>query len=341
MKKWSIRIGLVILGPLIILMLIEGIWHLIGDPRIAEYDASLEATPKYFALARQGMVRGDPDAGVAFTLAPGFEARVDGNLYRINEHGLRGGPITLEKPAGTKRILVLGDSYAFGFGVDEKDTISAQLEVSIREKNPKVQVLNMGVPGYQTAQEEKVLRRDGLRFSPDVVVLVYYANDNVTATFMWDPRIKCVYVDELPLPNGVRRFLARSILYSRLTKAYTKYLEHEGTLDATGERNWPATSSRLARIAALCKSKNIRLVMVAIPALVSSTEFIEMNNKYNKDHDRVLAFAKQESIPVVDVRALILERAPKPIEDLFLEPKDNHFNREGYAIIVHALAALL
>ncbi|MCA8957300.1 MAG: hypothetical protein KDC87_14590 [Planctomycetes bacterium] len=333
-----LRIALLLGAPLLLLSLIEGVWQLIGDPRIAANRAWLAAQPPHFRLSDRGMLRSDPDPEVAFTLRPGFDEVVGGNRYRVNELGLRGGPVAVPKPAGHKRVLVLGDSYAFGFGVAEKDTLAAQLQRALAAPHREVEVLNAGVPGYHTGQELQVLVRNGSKLAPDLVVLVYYANDNITPTFLYDPRLRIVYVDELPLPDWIKRVMARSILYSKLTKAYTAWLTHRGALDSRGERHWPTTRARLQAIAGWCRAQRIGLVLAAIPALDNSIDFINKTHVYNRDHDRLLTFAKGAGIAVADLRAVLLQRA-KPIEDLFVsrKPPDSHLTGEGYRLLAAAV----
>lgn len=340
LRRWSIRLAILVLAPLMVLLAIELIWQLVGDPRPAIYERSLAKGAPHFQLARLGLLCGDDDPELAFTLTPGFRAEVAGNLYRINAHGMRGGPVTLDKPAGVRRVLVLGDSYAFGFGVAEADTIAAQLEAKLGSLYPGVQVLNMGVPGYQTGQQEVQLRRTGLRFAPDLVVLVYYANDNVTSPFLYDPRIKGPYLDELPLSYGMKRFLARSILYGRLAKAHSNHLTNIGELDMTGLRHCPTTSARLIRIARLLAEKKIAFVFAPIPALDNSRIFANKTHIYNLDHDRVLEFARSQGFVVADLRQALLQHR-KPIEFLFVsrEPLDSHLSREGYGILVASIFA--
>ncbi len=354
LKVWVLRIGMIVLSPLLILFLIEMIWQLVGDSRYPDYDEWLAGRPPHFELAKLGLLRGDEDPEIAFTLNPGFEATVEENVYRVNANGLRGAEVTVEKPTGVKRVLILGDSYAFGFGVSEKDMIAAQLQKSLASKHAGIQVLTLGAPGYQTGQQEHVLRRDGLRFEPDVVVLVYYANDNMTPSMMYDPRVKVIYTDVLPLPVGLKQFLARSILYSKISRAYSLTLSPDdekiepGTteLDARGPRHWPVTSNRIHRIATMCERRKIRFVLVAIPALVDSIKFMKRDYICNLDHDRVLAFADEEGIGTIDVREHLMTRGKPiemfPIEQLFVswdpKPRDSHFNAEGYRLLVHALA---
>jgi hypothetical protein len=73
----------------------------------------------------------------------------DGNFWKIqiNEKGFRG-PSVWEDPA-EKRLLVLGDSFAFGQGVNLEDRFDRFLS----EHRPSWSVVNLGVPGYGTDQE--------------------------------------------------------------------------------------------------------------------------------------------------------------------------------------------
>lgn len=98
----------------------------------------------------------------------------------INSHGLRGPEVALEKPAGTRRIALFGDSFAEGWGVEEEATLRAQLDGLRRPRGQPVEVLNFGVAGYGTDQALLAWTERGAAFRPDVVVLLFYTND------LWD-----------------------------------------------------------------------------------------------------------------------------------------------------------
>ncbi|MGH9748379.1 MAG: SGNH/GDSL hydrolase family protein [Candidatus Polarisedimenticolia bacterium] len=98
----------------------------------------------------------------------GFSADV-----AISSQGLRDREYPLEKAAGRKRILVLGDSVVWCWGVDMSDCFTELVE----ERLPDTDVVALGVPGYGTAQELLAYERLGARFSPDLVILVFVSND--------------------------------------------------------------------------------------------------------------------------------------------------------------------
>jgi lysophospholipase L1-like esterase len=124
-------------------------------------------------------VRRSDDPRLGFELRPGGVARAEVE-YRINAQGLRGPEVTVAKPADTRRVVVLGDSIAFGYWVAEADAFPRQLEAMLNEARgtgPRVEVLNFAVPGYNLDQEIEALRAKALAFSPDLVVVAFCLND--------------------------------------------------------------------------------------------------------------------------------------------------------------------
>jgi len=94
---------------------------------------------------------------------------------RTNSHGQRDRERTLQKPDGVRRVLLLGDSVVEGYGLRESETISRRLEDLYPDGS--TEVLNFGVSAYCTRAEVELLEAKGLRFDPDVVVLVFVEND--------------------------------------------------------------------------------------------------------------------------------------------------------------------
>lgn len=94
---------------------------------------------------------------------------------RTNSHGQRDRERTLQKPDGVRRVLLLGDSVVEGYGLRESETISSRLEDLYPDGS--TEVLNFGVSAYCTRAEIELLEVKGLRFNPDVVVLVFVEND--------------------------------------------------------------------------------------------------------------------------------------------------------------------
>jgi lysophospholipase L1-like esterase len=91
-----------------------------------------------------------------------------------NAHGLRGQrEIAYARTPGVRRVVVLGDSMTFGFGVGDDDPFPARLEARLE----RCEVLNLGVNGYGTDQQLLHWLAEGRRYAPDVAVLVFYVDD--------------------------------------------------------------------------------------------------------------------------------------------------------------------
>ncbi len=105
--------------------------------------------------------------------------RCHDEVVATNRLGFRGGEIVTPKPSGALRILALGDSFTWGWGVASDATFPSQLEERLRAAHPgqSIEVVNGGVSGYGTVQELLWLDRIGRVVEPDIVVLFYYRND--------------------------------------------------------------------------------------------------------------------------------------------------------------------
>lgn len=105
---------------------------------------------------------------------PEFEVEM-----RINADGQRDREYPLDRPSGGWRLLVFGDSFVEGWGVQAEDMVSSRLEARLQSEAPDtpVEAINFGVAGYGTDQELLLFEQSGRRYRPDQVLLFFYAND--------------------------------------------------------------------------------------------------------------------------------------------------------------------
>jgi len=134
---------------------------------------------------------------------PGRKSTTFGQPLTINSRGLRGPEYPFEKPAGTRRILVLGDSYTWGYGVADEELFTKLLEEKLVADGRAFEVLNCGVSGWGTDQEYLFFREEGTRYSPDVVVLTFFFNDlsEVVASMMYGSAKPLFLNSDLELGN--------------------------------------------------------------------------------------------------------------------------------------------
>ncbi len=112
-----------------------------------------------------------PGAALEFTRP---EYRV---ALRINSLGLRDPERPYEAREGVRRILALGDSYLEGYTVALEATVTQRMEVLLRGRGIKLDVINGGTTGYSTDQEYLFYRSEGVRYSPSIVLLFFCLND--------------------------------------------------------------------------------------------------------------------------------------------------------------------
>jgi hypothetical protein len=104
--------------------------------------------------------------------------------FRFDSLGCRGPDYSLSRQPGTVRVLSLGDSYALGAGVHERDTYAARLERLLNENRAggnagiRYEVINCGVAGYGVAEAEKLYVTLGRRLEPDIVLLSLAPGDD-------------------------------------------------------------------------------------------------------------------------------------------------------------------
>ena len=115
---------------------------------------------------------------------PGFDGWIKSREFTsrvtINSLGLRGPERGYAKPAGTRRILVLGDSFTEAAQVAERDSTVSRLESALNARGTdRYEVLNAGIGGWGTGQQLVYLREEGYRYTPDLVVVMLYLGNDV------------------------------------------------------------------------------------------------------------------------------------------------------------------
>jgi lysophospholipase L1-like esterase len=136
------------------------------------------------------------DAAYGWTKTRGADIRRQTDEFDVrlvtNSRGLREREsLGYAKPAGTRRVLVVGDSFTLGYTVPAAETISSLLGARLRAEGRSIEVLNGGTEGWSTDQEVLWLAGEGARYAPDVVVLQMYENDifwNSQANYLHYPK---------------------------------------------------------------------------------------------------------------------------------------------------------
>ncbi len=170
-KDWGKNLALALVSVTVTLLLIEGFLVWIGPAQLQN-----DRYNNYFNVFQwtQGNTRFDaelgyinePDLDVPFE-NPEFSTRV-----RTNSQGFRDDESSLKEP----EIILLGDSFGFGWGVEDNETAG-----SILEKESGKRVLNLSISGYGTIQQFLLLRRfcEANDIRDCTIVFMYYVNDKL------------------------------------------------------------------------------------------------------------------------------------------------------------------
>lgn len=155
-------------GLLAALVLLEVVTRVEGPP-VCAGRASLLLAP-------------DPEVGwtfapgVTFTLdpcAPAGARRLWSTPVAINSHGLHDQEWAYAKRPDQVRVLLLGNETADGIGVARADRLSVRIShLADRRRGRRVSVINATLPGYGPHEELRFVERRGLRYEPDLVVLL-------------------------------------------------------------------------------------------------------------------------------------------------------------------------
>ena len=166
-------------GPLHLLLhlvlVIAGVVFTLGAAEVVLRLSTPREIMRYFFVA--------PDATLHHRFIPGAVGRYQSTefntSYRISSAGLRDREFAVPKPAGIFRILMLGDSFTEGDGVEAQETFSKRLESMLagRFGEGHVEVVNAGVGSYSPLLEYLYLTKSGLALAPDMVILNYDLSD--------------------------------------------------------------------------------------------------------------------------------------------------------------------
>ena len=161
----------------------------------------------------RGLHEARPDRPWLFGLRPGAIGTVDATgdtLYQINADGFRDQTYTRPKSSGVFRILVLGDSLTFGYGVAQEQTYPKRMEMLMKARlGEHVEVLNLGVGGYNPYNQAALLADVGLSYEPDLVLAQFCTNDLNDPTLHFDAQtllhLGAIPDDAFPDPSARRQ----------------------------------------------------------------------------------------------------------------------------------------
>lgn len=206
MRGWHTRLAL--------LVAIGLVWFGIFEAALRVYGGS-EAAPAFQQLFMQ-------DPAVGHRLRPGASTRFTTSEFSvtiaINAQGVRDDEPIGPKPAGERRVVVLGDSIVLAVQVDAAQTFCHLLErrLNARGDGARYRVINAGVQGYGPMEVVRFYETVAARFDPDLVLIAtFVANDAVEAldrSWRLDPSRPAAVEAQAEAERRLRRIVRRSIV---------------------------------------------------------------------------------------------------------------------------------
>jgi lysophospholipase L1-like esterase len=263
--------------------------------------------------------------------------------FTNNRSGFRGRDFTVERAAGSFRVVVLGDSFTYGVGVADEETLPVQLEAALSERSGAlgVEVINLGEPGIDTARELAHLRKHrDLR--PDVVVLAYVLNDASRAEGVGqrDAAADLVMLRPQHLEVGEASSLRDSALIRFVQHRLARRRAHEHTLAAYLETFDPEvnaeglaeTEAVLHELEAEVEASGAQLLVALYPILY------QLGDDYPLEaaHRKLGEIFDRLDIPWIDLRTAAF--AGQRAEALHVHPLDQHPNALAHGLAARAIA---
>ena len=310
--------------------------------------------PLYVSPERDRFWKYDPVLGWAHQ--PGqegiFETRQFRTLVRINENGFRDRSHSFARQSEIERILVLGDSFAWGYGVEESERFSQLLE-----KSPDVEVINAGVSGYSTDQELLWYQREGIRYDTDLVILAFTGNDvgdnnqELVSTIYYKPRFVLeggqLVATGNPVPKTspqgrlIYSLSQRSALTFFLVQRYFDLLSIYGKIEANSDHAsspvsginaepepFKLTIALIAEMRKMAESRKAKFMIVATdrwwngPSGTTYKDFVEA--------------LRAQGFLVLDVESM-----PGFDPEEMLIPDDGHWNQSGHEFVAEKIKDLI
>jgi len=279
-----------------------------------------------------------PDPKLYWKLKPNQDChtKVGHEPVHINSQGTRGSEFQIEKSPRTIRILSLGDSRTFGWGLSDEETYSRRLERLLQShvgSGKKIEVINAGVNAWSYPQMLIYFRDFGLHYHPDFVILgdanlwTQFSENNspeFVKSFMWRVRLK----------NFLRHFaIYQFVVEQELRQFYererVKFIPVDPRQDALFKKEQQKDPDMLFRssIDGVCQtaaSNRIKTVLLFLPAEdTTSSDILKIKQKAHE----------KWGVPLVDVTSEV-----RPLgKALYLDADPVHFNARGNEIIANQL----
>jgi hypothetical protein len=305
-------IALMTVSLVVALALGEGILRL-KNSSMTTYDIEM------WRYAKELKAKSD-DPELDFDHVKSRSAVLQNVTIRLDEWGLRGGPVEPLAPGG-RRILFLGGSIALGWGVPEEQTVEARLERKLSEAGQVAQVLNGGVGNYNAERYVSRFFKELSGLNPTDIVVHYFLRD----------------AEDLPAGGGnaaLRHSELAVTLWIAFHRLFDKageqsLVEHYRRAYEPGAPGFVEMQTQLKALATYASAHHIRLYLAMTPDVHNLVDY-----KFGFVHDIMRRITEADGYAYVDLLPALRGRPP---QDLFAMPGDPHPNALGHELMAQAI----
>ncbi len=252
-------------------------------------------------------------------------------VYRMNNEGFRDDDFTREKPPGTFRIALLGDSFTLGEGVERGAIFADLLERKLADR--RVEVMNFGVNGYDTLDVMLLLNEVVLGFQPDLVIYGYVLNDisreeiDSLADQVWPERLAFMRRSPLRIVRLAVRRIEAAIADRAMMSTYRRLYR--------SPEQWGTTTAMIDIMRGLTVESGAVFAMAVFPDLAG---WSRGGYRLRWIHEQLASFLKNSGIDHLD----LADAFPDPDKRRYwVDPSDPHPNETAHRIIARRLAGLV
>jgi lysophospholipase L1-like esterase len=282
------------------------------------------------------------DPYVSWRFNPGYQGRF--YTYRraqVNSLGYLGEEIALPKPGGVTRVVALGGSVTFGYGVlAVEDNFCSSLEklLNTNTQGKRYEVLNAGVPGYSSWNGRQWVEHYLADLQADVLLVAYGWNDSLL-----DPKPDADPTKSFSYHNPAERFPYNVLMLAGLFKRATMIISFKlGLTKHVSEEERAGMPVRvspeefrvnLEAIAGWCQTHGVRLILWTEPEAnlrLINRAFERRTRLHGPYLDATRATSTELGVPLADVAMLFSTLDP---DSLFTDPNDDyvHPDKRGQA----------
>ncbi len=263
-----------------------------------------------------------------YTVKPNVSREINTRGFRDREH-------SDQKPPGTTRILIIGDSVTRGYGIqDVADRYTDLLEERLHASGEKFEIINFGMDQYATVQQSRLLTEWGIAMQPDRLIISYVLNDPTS-----DGSINDFFLRE-NAPSMALHWMLKKInaietpIFQPPVIPGCKSFDYYSKMHCDAEK-WETVRSSFQKIRDLSIAHNFPVLLAVFPLLDEDPQATFQDYPWHAIHQQVLAEAQENGFDTLDLLPAFAKY--KPV-DLKIKTSDRlHPNELGHRTAADAI----